>query len=157
MKSDLAVTYTLPMMHHLALLYLLAAQDSHYAFAPPAPGITVASDVEYGKSGETRLAMDVFKPAGAPSGRAPALVFFNRATGAERSQGFYGAWARAAASKGLIAILPDLRSGSEAADFRVLVAYLEAHGREQGIDGVAVYAGLGQRLQRVPGRRGSVS
>jgi dienelactone hydrolase len=149
------------MMHHLAVLYLLVApglrpgyvgeaQDPHYAFAPPAPGITVASDVEYGKSGETRLAMDVFKPAGASSGHTPALVFFNRATGAERSQGFYGAWARAAASKGLIAILPDLRSGSEAADFLVLVAYLEAHGREQGIDGIAVYAGSGNVSSAFP-------
>jgi len=150
------------MLQHLALAILLIASglrdagagqapaQPRYAFPPPSPNITVASDVEYGMAGTTRLAMDVFKPSAAAGTRAPALVFFNRAVGAERSQGFYGAWARAAASKGLIAILPDLRSGSEAADFRVLLAYLEAHGREHGIDAIAVYAGSGNVSSALP-------
>jgi len=94
--------------------------------------------------------MDVFRPSSATGTRAPALVFFNRAAGAERSQGFYGAWARAAASKGVIAILPDLRPGSEAADFRILLGYLDAHGREQGIDAIAVYAGSGNVSAALP-------
>ena len=150
------------MMQPLALAILLIAAalhkgldgqspaPPHYAFPPPSPAVTVASDVEYGMSDSTRLAMDVFKPSGASATRAPALVFFNRAVGAERSQGFYGAWARAAASKGLIAVLPDIRAGSEAADFRVLIAYLEAHGREHGIDGIAVYAGSGNVSSAFP-------
>lgn len=137
------------MVHDLALAVILLVQEPHYAFPPPSPGITIAKDVEYGTSGTTKLAMDVYRPAGA-TGRGPALVFFNRAVGAERSQGFYGAWARAAASKGLVAVLPDLRQGSEAADFRVLIAYLEAHGREQGIDGIAVYAGSGNVFSAFP-------
>ena len=87
--------------------------------------------------------MDVYKPALAPGVKVPALVFFNRATGADRSQRFYASWARAAASKGLIGILPDLRGGSEAADFRVLLSYLEHHAAEYTIDGIVVYAGSG--------------
>jgi dienelactone hydrolase len=137
------------MMLHFVLLYLFA-QEPRLAFPPPAPGITVASDVEYGTSGTTRLAMDVYKPAGTSTPRGPALVFFNRAVGADRSQRFWAAWARAAASKGLIAVLPDLRPGSEAADFRVLLAYLEAHGREQGIEGIAVYAASGNVFSAFP-------
>ena len=129
---------------------LAAGQQPRMAFAPPSPNITVASDIEYGMAGTTRLAMDVFKPSGAAGTRAPALVFFNRAVGAERSEGFYGAWARAAASKGVIAILPDIRPGTEAADFRVLLAYLEAHGREHGIEAIAVYAGSGNVYAAFP-------
>jgi tetratricopeptide (TPR) repeat protein len=80
----------------------------------------------------------------------PALVFFNRATGADRSQPFYAAWARAAASKGIIGILPDLRPGSEAADCGVLIAYLSQHASELGIDGIAVYAGSGNVFAALP-------
>jgi dienelactone hydrolase len=139
------------MTRHLLPLYLLfafasspaAGQEPRLAFAPPAAGIMVATDVGYGSSGSTRLAMDVYTPPLAAGTKAPALVFFNRATGAERSGAFYAAWARAAASKGIIAILPDLRSGTEAADFRILLGYLEQHGADHRIDAVAVYAGSG--------------
>jgi dienelactone hydrolase len=127
-----------------------AGQAPRMAFAGPSPNLTVTSDVEYGRAGTTRLAMDVFKPAGEAGKGGPALIFFNRATGAERSQGFYGAWARAAASQGLVAVLPDLREGSEAADFRVLLSYLDAHAREHGIDGIAVYAGSGNVYAAFP-------
>ena len=120
------------------------------AFATPAAGITVASDVEYGTSGTTRLAMDLYKPATAAGVKVPALIFFNRATGAERSERFYAAWARAAASKGLIGILPDLRDGSDAADFRILLSYLERHAAEHGIDSLAVYAGSGNVFSALP-------
>jgi hypothetical protein len=138
------------MLSHLVLAYLLLAQESPLAFPPPAAGITVASDVAYGTSGTTRLAMDVYKPAPGGAARMPALVFFNRATGAERSGRFYAGWARAAASKGIIAILPDLRSGSETADFRLLMSYLEQHGSEHGIDAIAVYAGSGNVFNAFP-------
>jgi len=122
------------------------AQPPRYAFAPPAAGITAAMDVQYGMSGTTRLAMDVYKPAGVSASPVPALIFFNRAQGADRSggmNGFYAQWARAAASKGMIGILPDLRDGSEAADFRILVAYLVDHGGGLGIGSIGVYAASG--------------
>ncbi len=64
-------------------------------------------------SGSTRLAMDIYKPATAGGAKLPALVFFNRATGADGSGRFYSGWARAAASNGVIGIFSDLRDGSE--------------------------------------------
>jgi dienelactone hydrolase len=115
------------------------------AFAPPANGITVTANVTYASG----LAMDVYKgPTSSPA--APALVFFNRATGDDRHGRFYDAWARAAASKGIVAVLPDLRAGSEAADFRALVAYLNAHKADHGIGAVAVYAGSGNVFAALP-------
>jgi dienelactone hydrolase len=88
--------------------------------------------------------MDVYRPSAGTRASA-AIVFWNRATGPDRSQPFYAAWARAAASRGLVAILPDLRSGSEAADFEKLMAHLATRGRELGVDtaAIAVYAGSG--------------
>ena len=82
-------------------------------------------------AGTTRLAMDVYKPATVPGTKVPALLFFNRATGAERSGRFYSAWARAAASNGLMSILPDLRGGNEAAcllngDAEAAIAWLRS-------------------------------
>jgi hypothetical protein len=147
------------MIHHLLSVYLLAAGSSiagqapsepRMAFPAPLADITVVADVAYGMSGTTRLAMDVYKPKAAASTRGPALVFFNRATGADRSGRFYAGWARAAASKGIIGILPDLRQGSEAADFALLVSYLTAHGAEHGIDALAVYAGSGNVYNAFP-------
>jgi dienelactone hydrolase len=120
------------------------------AFPPPAAGITVATDVEYGRSGTTRLAMDLYKPDVSAGVKVPALVFFVRGTGADRTDRFYASWARTAASKGLIGILPDLRDGSEAADFRLLLSYLERHGGEHGIDSIAVYAGSGNVFSAFP-------
>jgi dienelactone hydrolase len=94
--------------------------------------------------------MDLYKPDVASGVKVPALVFFNRATGADRSGRFYASWARAAASKGLMAILPDLRDGTEAADFRLLLSHLERHAAEQGIDSIAVYAGSGNVFSAFP-------
>ena len=148
------------MLHHLLLVYLLAgapaiavpaqSAEPRLAFPPAASDITVVSDVEYATDGSTRLAMDVYKPKTAAGARGPGLIFFNRATGADRSGRFYAAWARAAASKGIAAILPDLRQGSEAADFARLVSYLTAHGSDHGIDALAVYAGSGNVYNAFP-------
>jgi hypothetical protein len=90
--------------------------------------------------------MDVYKPANASTSPVPALIFFNRAIGKDRSEGmngFYAQWARTAASRGLIGVLPDLRDGSEAADFRLLIKYLGEHGGELGVGPIAVYAASG--------------
>jgi len=126
------------------------ASQPPLAFPLPPPSITVASNVEYASSGTTRLAMDLYKPD-VPSGvKVPALVFFNRATGADRAERFYASWARTAAAQGLIGIIPDLRDGNEAADFRLLVSYLERHAGEHGIDSIAVYAGSGNVFAAFP-------
>ena len=82
--------------------------------------------------------------------RVPALVFFNRAVGADRKWDFYAAWARTAASKGLVAIVPDIRGGSEADDFKLLLSHLEQKGSEYGIDGIAVYAASGNVSAALP-------
>jgi dienelactone hydrolase len=152
----MTTTRILPLLLFLVVAAPMAhAQERRMAFAAPAPDITVTSDVQYGESAGTRLAMDIYRRAtlegrqGAAA-RMPALVFFNRATGADRSQPFYAAWARAAASKGIIGILPDLRPGSEAADCDVLIAYLSQHASELGIDGIAVYAGSGNVFAALP-------
>lgn len=92
--------------------------------------------------------MDIYKPS--RGAKLPALIFFNRATGADRSGRFYSGWARAAASNGVIGILPDLRDGSEAADFRILLSFLERHATEHGIDSIAVYAGSGNVFTAFP-------
>jgi dienelactone hydrolase len=123
-----------------------AAQAPRFAFPEPDAGIRVQTNVTYGTSGTTTLAMDVYQPPAAAGSRFPALIFFNRATGADRSggmNGFYAQWARAAASKGLVGILPDLRDGSEAADFRLLIAHLEQHAATLGIGPIGVYAASG--------------
>jgi dienelactone hydrolase len=120
-----------------------------YAFPPPAAGVTVVSDVEYGRSGTTTLAMDVYRPPSGSSAR-PALVFFNRATGADRKWDFYASWARTAASRGLVAIVPDIRGGSEADDFKLLLSHLEQKRSDYGFDGIAVYAASGNVSAALP-------
>ena len=112
------------------------------AFSPSSPDVSVESNVEYGIDGPTHLAMDVYRPS-RPAPGAPALIFFNHATGDDRHGRFYDAWARAAASGGIVGVLPDLRSGTEAADFGRLMAFLGAHGTEHGVGVIAVYAGSG--------------
>jgi len=94
--------------------------------------------------------MDIYRPSTTRGAKLPALVFFNRATGADRSGRFYSAWARAAASNGVIGILPDLRDGNEAADFRILLSFLERHAADHGIDSIAVYAGSGNVFTAFP-------
>jgi dienelactone hydrolase len=126
------------------------AQQAPYAFPPVAPGVTVSNDVQYATSGTTTLAMDVYRPAPGSSTRRPALIFFNRAVGQDRKWDFYAAWARTAASKGLVGIVPDLRGGSEAADFKLLLAHLEQRASEYGIDSIAVYAASGNVSAALP-------
>ena len=137
-------------MTKLALVLVAAAatqasaQDYPFAIRPSA-NVTVTRDVEYARADTMTLRMDVYRPADAGSRRLPTLVFFNRATGADRSGGFYSSWARVAASRGIVAVLPDIRGGRETADFQLLLAHLTARGGEVGIDGnaLAVFAGSG--------------
>ncbi len=123
-----------------------SAQPARFSFPPPDPAVTARMDVEYASAGTTKLVMDVYKPGGSSTARLPTLIFFNRASGKDRSEGmngFYAQWARTAASRGIIGILPDLRDGSEAADFRLLIRYLDEHGAELGVGPVGVYAASG--------------
>jgi dienelactone hydrolase len=128
------------------------AQEQHFAFPPPSPGVIVAKDLEYGTSGTTSLRMDVYRPPNQPGTRPPVLIFFNRATGADRSGAFYAVWARTAASKGLVAILPDLRDGGEAQDFDILIRYVSEHAADLSVDRdrIAVYAGSGNVFSAFP-------
>jgi dienelactone hydrolase len=130
----------------------LRAQTLTFALRPGPSHVTVAKDVQYGRSDAVSLRMDVYRPSGATTTKRPALIFFNRATGADRSQPFYAAWASAAASRGLVAVLPDLRDGSQPSDFQALVTYLTTRGAELGIDreALAVYAGSGNVYSAFP-------
>jgi dienelactone hydrolase len=123
-----------------------------FALAPTASPVTVTRDVEYARTDTTVLRMDVFRPADGTA-PLPTLVFFNRAQGREaRGRDFYVAWARATASRGVVAVIPDLRDGREAADFALLVEHLLRQGRPLGVDtsAIAVYAASGNVSAALP-------
>jgi acetyl esterase/lipase len=131
----------------VALAANAAAQEMRFFYpAPAADTIDVSKDVAYGE-----LKMDVYRPRQA-TGQLPALIFFNIAAGAQRSNPFYKAWAEIAASKSVVAILPDLAGETFAKDFAALVAHLRINAAKLGIDGerVAVYAGSGNVFRALP-------
>jgi dienelactone hydrolase len=121
------------------------SQAQKFAFPAPAPDVRVTSDILYGRADTTVLAMDVYQRRRISSALRPALVFFNRARGPGRKDPYWAAWARTAASRDIVAIIPDLRDGTEANDFRALLDYLMRRGTALGIDtaAVAVYAASG--------------
>ena len=125
----------------------LAAQDLKFFYpAPASSAIEVTKDVAYGE-----LRLDLYRPSG--GGNAlPALIFSNLATGAQRSNPFYKAWAEIAASHGLAAILPDLRLETYVQDMDALIAHLLANGSSLRIDRerIAVYAGSGNVSRTLP-------
>jgi dienelactone hydrolase len=138
------------------LLVVVVPQVSHaqdFFYPAPAPGtVTATRDVLYGESGSTQLRMDVYRPA-KPSGTAPALIFFSQTVGARRTAfTMYARWGELAAAKGLVAIVPDLRPDSSAADFRLLLAHLTSRAVNYGIDrdAIAVYAGSGNVSTALP-------
>ena len=145
-------------MNRLALVLIAVAatgagaQDFPFAIRLPAARVVVTKDVEYARADTMTLRMDVYRPADAGSRRLPTLVFFNRATGADRSGPFYTAWARVAASRGVVAVLPDVRGGREAADFQLLLGHLTTRGGDVGVDSnaLAVFAGSGNVFAAFP-------
>jgi dienelactone hydrolase len=150
---------TFGMIRHIAIAFCLclpaslaSAQLRFLYPAPPPDTYSVMRDVQYGASGGTPLMMDVYRPRTGTSPASPALIFFNRAAGENRRNAFYSGWAQTAASKGVVAILPDLRSGTEAQDFELLVPYLARHATELGVDpdAIAVYAGSGNVFTAFP-------
>ena len=131
----------------------LSAQGMRFFFPAPASGsVNVTSNVSYGTADTATLRMDVYRPAGA-SAPSPALIFFNQAVGPQRANDFYAGWARAAASKGLVAIVPDLHgSDGSVRDFQRLIAHLSEQAGTYGIDrnAIAVYAGSGNVYTAFP-------
>jgi dienelactone hydrolase len=130
------------------LASVTAAQEMRFLYpAPPASAVVASKDQAYGT-----LQMDVYRATDATRQTLPALVFFNIASGAERSNRFYKAWAEIAASKGLVAILPDLRDESFEKDLDALLAHLSATGSSLGIDRerIALYAGSGNVYRALP-------
>jgi dienelactone hydrolase len=134
-----------------------AAQDLRFRYpAPPAGTVDVRKDVLYGTAADdTRLLMDVYRPAAAGTARHPLLIFFNTAVGRQKTTsfgGFYDSWAQAAAAKGIVAIVPDLRQGNQAQDFQRLVTHLAERAAHYGADAnaIAVYAGSGNVYTAFP-------
>ena len=146
-----------PLLVSAAVLTLLAPappQAQQLRFFYPAPAESsyrVMRDVQYGTSPTGPLRMDVYRPSAGT--RHTTLIFFNIASGADRSNPFYSSWARIAASRGVTAILPDLRPDSFAQDFAALQHYLtKGDVGETGIDtgAVSVYAGSGNVSRALP-------
>jgi hypothetical protein len=128
------------------------AQEMRFFY--PAPAVSsyqVMRDVQYGVAGDASLKLDVYRPAG--GGTAPTLIFSNLAYGPQRAGTFYVTWAQIAASKGITAIVPDLRAESYVDDMIKLLEYLMKQGSaEHGIDrnAIAVYAGSGNVSRTLP-------
>ena len=125
-----------------------AAQEMRFFYPEPGPSTyTVAADVPMG-TGSAR--MDVYRPL--PAVRGPVIVFSNAATGAQRSNTFYASWAKIAASRGITAVLPDIRMDNYAADLAAVIAHLAGLRSDPTIDpnAIAVYAGSGNVYRALP-------
>jgi dienelactone hydrolase len=131
---------------------LANAQAAPFYYPAPAAGsVTVTKDVQFGRGDTLALHMDVFRPANA-TGRLPILVIFYGGVGAQRSNGFSMGWANAAASNGMVAVLPDIRQDHAAEDFRSVIDYLydNASTYRGDRDAIAVYAGSGNVYSALP-------
>jgi dienelactone hydrolase len=95
----------------------------------------VSRDVRYAAADTVTLRMDVYRPSSGNAPR-PALVFYT--AGSWRANTGYTSWARVAASKGLVAILADLRPAAAAQDFRTLLTHLTERAADYGLDTAAV-------------------
>ena len=145
-----AVTRVVPVVMLAISARGTAAQEMRFFYPAPAAGtVTASRDVTYSEA--PTLQMDVYRPA-RQSGALPAIIFFNSATGAQRGNAFYRSWAEIAASKGLVAIVPDLRRDSIARDYDAIVSHLASRATAYGIDpnAIAVYAGSGNVYTALP-------
>jgi dienelactone hydrolase len=129
-----------------------SAQDMRFFYpAPAASTFQAIKDVQYGTSGTDPLRLDVYRPAG--NGVHPTVIFSNLAYGPQRSGQFYVSWAQIAASKGISAVVPDLRAETYVDDMTKLLEYLTSErSAAQGIDrhAIAVYAGSGNVSRTLP-------
>ena len=112
------------------------AQGIHYP-EPSASSYRVMQGIRYAVGDTTPLLMDVYRPAQS-GGVSPVLVFHT--LGVQRANPGAVAWARIAASKGLVGVIADLRSAALAEDFRSVLDHLMTRGREYGIDTAAITA-----------------
>src|SRR5262245_9172313 len=108
-RAILPLSILLPGM----VLSVRAQEPGIYYPAPPASSWRVTAGIRYGTSDS--LVMDIYRPAHA-SQASPVLVFHT--IGAQRQNPAYVAWARIAASKGVVGVLADLRPSAIAEDFR---------------------------------------
>ena len=122
----------------LGLAQPLAGQHPGVFYPPPpASSYRITSNIRYGVVDTTSLFMDVYRPAN--TGRAsPVLVFHTMGTQRQNSQ--YTAWARIAASKGLVGVIADLRPSKATEDFRAALSHLTTRAQEYGIDTAAITA-----------------
>jgi dienelactone hydrolase len=122
----------------------VAAQQPFAYPSPEASQYSLMPNVTFGSVDGTSLRMDVFRPTGAASSGAPALIFSFQAVGDQRmgfGDGFYKWWAQLAASRGVVGILPDLRQATATQDVEALLAHLAQHAANYGIDPqrIAIY------------------
>lgn len=130
-----------------ALLLAAAPAAAQQRFAYPSPDASQFSampNVQYGTVDGAALQMDVFRPTGAASNGAPALIFSFMAVGEQRAgfgNGFYKWWAELAASRGVVGILPDLRQATATQDVNALLAHLTQNAAKYGIhpERIAIY------------------
>jgi dienelactone hydrolase len=128
------------------------AQEMRFFYPAPAAGtFQTIKDIQYGTSGSDPLRLDVYRPAG--KNVHTTLIFSNLAYGPQRSGAFYVNWAQIAASKGITAIVPDLRAESYVDDMIKLLEFLmKEESAEHGVDrnALAVYAGSGNVSRTLP-------
>lgn len=128
------------------------AQEAPFYYPAPAPGsIAITRGIQFGRSDTLPLRMDVFRPKNG-SGRLPMLIVFYSGVGAQRSNSFSEGWANAAASRGLVSVLADIRQEHAADDFRTLVDHLyeNASTYHGDRDAIGVYAGSGNVYSALP-------
>jgi dienelactone hydrolase len=104
---------------------------------PPPSSYRALQGVRFAAGDSEPLLVDIYRPAEAKRA-APVLVFHTMGT--QRANAAYTAWARLVASKGLVGVIADLRPAKAAEDFRTLLAHLEAHALEYGVDTAAITA-----------------
>jgi len=128
-----------PAPHRPAAIHDLTRYGPVY-WVPDMESVTVRKDLSYKRAGSTNLALDLYLPAGAPSGTLlPVVVFVNGVGDAPgmrlKEWGQYRGWPRLAAAHGLAGVSFDARPDPDnLEDLRDLFRWLREHGREEGLD-----------------------
>ena len=133
-----------------------AAQQPRFNYPePPRTAVRLMSDIPFATAGATTLSMDVYRPA-TSAAPAPALIFFRdsdpgRPT-VRQSDEPLKSWARVAAAQGIVAIIPDLRSGSAPEDLRLLLPHLVSRASHYGVDRerLVLFAASGPAAEALP-------
>lgn len=133
-----------------------AAQPPRLNYPEPSrAAVRVMTGIPFARVDATTLSMDVYRPANS-SAAAPALIFFRgsdpRRPTVRQSDEPLKSWARVAAAKGVVAIIPDLRSDSSAEDLRRLLPHLVERAAQYGVDRerLALFAASGPVAEALP-------